>query len=78
MNLRVDQISLKLTGVSESESRRLGLLVARRLADADLGPLAAQERESVVVRAAADRGGTLEDLSGRIVEQILAQLGRSL
>lgn len=75
--LAIERLSLRLSGLSEEQGRRLARLIAEGLA---VSPLTdgAGDRQAVESRHAARPGSSLEDLSDRIVADLLRQLERSV
>ena len=76
MELHVDRLTLDVPALSEAEGRRLAVLVAERLASADVpdGPATAQR---LSLSLAADPGDPLPILAERIVRELLFALARS-
>jgi len=75
-DLEVERLSLKLSGYSEEQGRRLVRLIAEGLAAAPVN--GAGNHPGVASRQATSPGTSVEDLSGRIVEDLLRQLKRSV
>jgi hypothetical protein len=75
--IRIDQLSLKLSGLTEQDGRRLVRLITEGLAAADLpsggiGPVGALR-----VGVAGDRATSIEALSRHVVSELVRQLQRS-
>jgi hypothetical protein len=75
--LDIDRLSLRLTGLSEEQGRRLVRLVSEGLAASPLGD-GKGDRAAVQSKQPAPAGTSVEDLSARIVEDLLRQLQRSV
>ena len=71
--LNVDRLSLKLSGFSEEQGRRLVRLIAEGLAASSRRDDAGQV-EGVESKQTASEGKSLEDISKQIVRDLLRQL----
>lgn len=73
----INRLALNLTGISESDGKRLATLVAQGLADA---PEVAASRylDSLSVTATATPGGGMERLAEQIVADLVRQLAREV
>lgn len=69
--LRFDRLTLRLSGVSVSDGRRLASLVADCLAAEDV-PLGARNAERMRLTLEARPGESLESMAGRIAAQLTA------
>lgn len=76
-DIRIGRLTLRLSGLSEPEGRRLTALITEGLAAAEVPGAAPQAPRAlqVSVNAGADQG--LESLSNQIVSEIVSQLVRS-
>lgn len=74
-DINVDRLSLRISGMRESESRRLAELVAEGLAGSDIE--ARGDVQTLRVGLRSPPGSTLEKLSAQIVSELLSQLGRT-
>lgn len=76
-DIRIGRLTLRLSGLSESEGRRLTALITEGLAAAAVPGAAPQAPGAlqVSVNAGAEQG--LESLSNQIVSEIVSQLVRS-
>ncbi len=74
--LEIGQLSLKLSGLSEEEGKRLVRLIAEGLAESPLRN--GVERSAMASNQTAPPGTSVESLSRRIVEDLLRQLDRSV
>jgi hypothetical protein len=74
--LEIERLTLRLSGYSEDQGRRLARLIAEGLADSPIGG-GAQDRPAMESKQAAPAGASVEDLSDRIVEDLLRQLERT-
>jgi len=72
--VNIDRLTLKLSGLSEEQARRLVRLVAQGLADSPLRAAGANRAE-VESKQQMSAGTSVEDLSKRIVMDLLNQLG---
>jgi hypothetical protein len=72
-DVRIDRLTLKLSGLSEAQGRHLAMLIAQGLASGGIAPEAA-DRTKIGVTAAASASEDLSLLSGRVVADILRQL----
>jgi len=75
MNLQIDRLALRLTGVSERDARRLAQLVVRSLARSP-GHGAASTR-SLRLDLSAPDGEPLESLADRIASRVASALGNA-
>jgi hypothetical protein len=71
--LNVDRLSLKLTGLSEEQGRRLVRLIAEGLADSPLGGTTGNQA-AVQSKQTVSSGMSVEALSDQIVRDLLRQL----
>jgi hypothetical protein len=76
MDLDLDRLSLRLTGLSATDGRRLARLVAEYLAAAD-PPGAPVAADRLRVSVAAHAGESLDALAQRIATETLYALARS-
>jgi hypothetical protein len=76
--IRIDRLTLKLSGLTEAEGRSLAERIAQGLAAADTQGIASAPRGSIQVRAEHQPGGDVADLSRLIVRQVLDQLRRTM
>ena len=72
--IAIDRLTLKLSGLSQSEGERLARLVASGLGQALLSGEAANEVAAMSVNVQSDAGNNLNRLSDQIVSEILRQL----
>ena len=81
-DVTVDRLALKLSGLSESEGRRLAALIAEGLAAAPLffAPEDAPSRrvDTVNVNVPAVPGGNVEQIAATVVADVLRQLERTI
>ena len=75
--VKIERLALHLTGLTESESHRLALLVTEGLAAAGLPDRAVYRIGTVRIQAGAEPGTGVERLSQQIVADLVAQLRRS-
>lgn len=73
--LRIDRLTLSVSGISERDGTRLATLIARALGAADLRGIAPPSTLRLDLRAAPGDG--LESLSEHIVAEMVRQLARS-
>jgi hypothetical protein len=72
--IAIDRLTLKLSGLSQSDGERLARLVANGLGQASLSGAAANEVAAMSVNVQSDAGNNLNRLSDQIVSEILRQL----
>jgi hypothetical protein len=72
--VNIDRLTLKLSGLSEEEARRLVRLVTQGLAESPLRA-AGGKRPAVESNQQMSAGTSVEELSKRIVMDLLNQLG---
>jgi hypothetical protein len=90
-SMKIDRLSLRLSGLSAEEGQRLAQLIAERLGTGGAGTesrpdvtgsrLDGRKRariDRLQVRATAQPGGDMDRLAAQIAEQVLRELGRSL
>jgi phosphoglycerate dehydrogenase-like enzyme len=76
-DLNIERLSLNLSGLSEGESRHLARLIADGLAEAQL-PDVTFRREVMQSNITAHAGGSTQELSDRIVAEVVRQLAQSI
>lgn len=74
--LSIDRLTLRLTGVTEAEGRRLATLVAERLAAVDLPDSTAARVASIRLGLRADPRAPLDALTEQVVEGVVRELLR--
>jgi hypothetical protein len=78
-DVSIQRLTLKLSGLSAGDGRRLAERIAEGLAAVALpAGLALLEVEKVQVKAAAGAGQSVDQLAGQIVAEIVRQVQRSL
>jgi hypothetical protein len=75
--IRIDQLTLKLSGLTEEDGRRLVRLITDGLAAADVPSGGSASVGAVRVGVAAGHTGGIEALSQHVVSEVLRQLQRS-
>lgn len=73
--LTIERLSLRLSGLSEGESRHLARLIAEGLAGASG---ISRNRDALHAGINATAGSSVEELSDQIVAELVRQLERSL
>ena len=76
--ITIDNLSLKLSGLSEHEGERLAHLVAEGLGAASLPDEGSHRVETMNVNIPAHAGNDVDLLSKQIVQEVLRQLARSI
>lgn len=74
-DLTIERLSLHLSGLSEGEGERLARLVADGLANVSMAGAANRDRMKAVITASP--GADMQELSDRIVADLVRQLDRS-
>lgn len=77
MNLHVDRLALRVSGISAGDGRRLARLVGERLA-AVQAPAAAGTTDAMHLTLDASPGEALESMAHRIVADMLREFVRTL
>jgi hypothetical protein len=77
MELRLDRLTLRLSGISAADGNRLAELVGHRLADATPPPTGGSTA-AMIISIAARADDSLDSLAQRIVSEMLRSLARSL
>jgi hypothetical protein len=77
VNLHLDRLALRVSGISEAEGRRLAQLVGERLAAAP-STAAAGTTDAMHLSLDAQPGEALESMAHRIVTEMLRGLVRTL
>ncbi len=72
--IAIDRLSLKLSGLSQSDGERLARLVANGLAEASVSETSTHEVSAMSISVQSDAGSNLNRLSDQIVNEILRQL----
>lgn len=75
--IRIDRLSLQLSGIGEPEGRRLAMRITEGLATADIPADVAAEQGPIRVDLPELPPGGLDALSERVVAQVLRQLRRA-
>ncbi len=75
--IRIDQLTLKLSGLTEQDGRRLVRLITDGLAAADVPSGGSASVSTVRVGVAGGTPGSIEALSQHVVSEVLRQLQRS-
>ena len=73
--LTIERLSLRLSGLSEGESRHLARLIGEGLAAA---PGISGNRDAMKADINAAAGSSVEELSDQIVAELMRQLARSI
>lgn len=73
MDLHIDRLTLRLSGISEADGRQLGRLIGDGIAAAP-SPVGAHARERMDVAVAHRPGEPLESMAQRIVAEMLRGL----
>jgi len=76
--MNIERLALKLSGISESEGRRLAQLIAERLASATISPESPRRIDSLRVSAITSPDKSVDMLSKQIVAEIVRQLESTL
>jgi hypothetical protein len=74
--IRIDQLTLKLSGLTEQDGRRLVRLITDGLAAADIPPGASASVDALRI-GVAGHTGSVEALSQHVVREVLRQVRRS-
>lgn len=74
-DLTIERLSLHLSGLSEAEGERLARLIADGLAHASMP--GSENRDAMKAAVTAFPGGDMQELSERIVTDVVRQLDRS-
>ncbi len=75
--MKIDRLSLRLSGISPAEGQRLARLITERLGTCQTGMLRPGRMDKVQVEATAKPGADMDRLAGQIAEQVLRELSRS-
>lgn len=73
-NLNIDRLTLKLSGISELEGKRLTDLITDRLANSDISSRSNRASPQIQINIPAQPNPNLDQLSQQIVTEILRQL----
>jgi hypothetical protein len=74
--ISIDRMTMELTGVSESQARRLAMGIAEGLAAAGLSNMAS-DVPAMRIDLTASSGIDSDKLAQQVISEILGQLGRS-
>ena len=74
MQISIERLSLRLSGLSQSDGERLARLVANGLAESWLAESPTREVGAMKVKVQAAAGSNLNRISEQIVNEILRQL----
>jgi hypothetical protein len=75
-DLTIERLSLNLSGLSEEEGQRLARLIADGLANVSMA--GAGNRDAMKATVSASPGAGMQELSQRIVADVVRQLDQSL
>jgi hypothetical protein len=75
--IRIDRLTLQLSGITEPQGRRLAMLITEGLAAADVPAGIAAAQGAIRVDLGAGPSGSVDALSERVVAEVLRQLQRS-
>ena len=78
VEMNIERLALKLSGVSESDGQRLAQLIAEGLASTTISSEGARRIDSLRVSAQANPDKNVDMLSKQIVAEIVRQLESSL
>jgi len=73
--LTIERLSLRLSGLSEGDSRHLARLIGEGLAEA---PGISGDRKAMQIGINASAGSSVQGLSDQIVAELVRQLARSV
>ena len=76
--MNIERLTLKLSGISESDGQRLARLIAEGLASATISSASPRHIDSLHVNATASPGNEIGMLSRQIVAEIVRQLESTL
>jgi hypothetical protein len=76
--LKIDRLTLKLSGLSTSDGERLARRIAEGLGAANLSNEKSQRVGEMQVKVKADEKGDVDKLSEQIVAAVLRQLERTI
>ena len=78
-DMTIERLSLNLSGWSETDGRRLAQMITDGLAAAPVpdGAASRDAMQSKTTAPAPPAGGNMQELSDRIVADLVRQLGRS-
>jgi hypothetical protein len=77
-DIRIDRLSLKLSGLTEPQGRHLAMLITQGLAAARVSPNVAGDQPAIRADVTNSEVGDLHQLSGRVVAELLRQIESSL
>ncbi len=72
--MNIERLTLKLSGLSESDGQRLAQLIAQGLASATISSASLYHIDTLHVNATASPGNGVDTLSKQIVAEIVRQL----
>lgn len=78
VEMNIERLTLKLSGISESDGQRLAQLIAQELASATISSASPRHIDSLRVNATASLGSGMDTLSKQIVAEIVRQLESTL
>jgi hypothetical protein len=76
--INIDRLTLKLSGISEGDGRRLAQLIAEGLGTMPISMGGLLHLDAMQVNVGAGPGSSVDMLAKQIVADVLRQLGRSL
>jgi hypothetical protein len=76
--MNIERLTLKLSGISESDGQRLARLIAEGLASATISSESPHHIDSLHVNATASPGNEIGMLSRQVVAEIVRQLESTL
>ncbi len=76
--MNIERLTLKLSGISQSDGQRLAQLIAQGLASATIAPESPRHVDSLHVNTTASSDNGIDMLSKQIVAEIVRQLESTL
>jgi hypothetical protein len=77
-NLNIDRLTLKLSGISELEGKKLAHLITEKLANSDISSLSSRASPPIQVNVSSPGNNNIDWLAQQIVTEILGQLNQTL
>jgi hypothetical protein len=76
--LNIDRLTLKLSGISKLDGKRLAHLITDRLANSDISSLSNRASPQIQINMSSPVNNNVDWLAQQIVTEILRQLNQTL
>ena len=78
INLTIDRLTLKLSGISQQEGQHLARLVTNKLANSEISSYSARDAPALQLNINAQPNVNIDWLANQIVSEVLRQLNQTI